>query len=114
MSRIKITSVGQPVGSNTRLRHVDMDHASTLVEYCGRGYHLGVSSPDTPAWYLSCTAYTAEGDWLIRAYYHNEDARLVDNDPPDWIMKLVRLVDSIRPPTVNLHPPYAIRSTHHG
>lgn len=112
--KIKITTVGVPVGSNTRLRPVDMDHARDIVEYCGRGYTLGVQCLTTPAWHLTFVRYLPDRDWISRAYYNQDDARLHDVDVPDWIMKLVRLVNSIKPDTVRFHPPYAIEGAHHG
>ena len=109
MARIKLTTVGMPVGRRTKPREVDIDHARELVEYCRRGYTVSAHDVDRPMWRLTFTSYKPNGDWISRPYYNGEDGRLVDNHPPDWLMNLLRLVDSIKPPDVNFHPSFAIK-----
>lgn len=105
MTNIKLTATGIPVGNNTRARAVDIDHATTILEYTARGYTIGVSETDgDPGWRLVCSGQ----DYLItRLYYYTEDARLLDRPIPSWVVPLLRWIDQTKGDR-GLSPAYAI------
>lgn len=113
--KIKLKSAGLPIGKNTRLREIDMDHARDLVEFCGRGYMIWAQE-DHGAWALQFSRFGPDegADWIIRPYRGVEDARLLDDHPPPWMGKLMRYVASIVPPHVHMHPPYALEENDDG
>ena len=104
MTKIKLTTSGLPIGKRTNMRKIDVDHAHTIIEYCGRGYVIRAEADNTPWWTMSfiegpkgkvftnMPEATKEDDRniFIRPHYGNDDGRLYD-DQPSWQHDLIKL-----------------------
>ena len=115
-TKIKLTTSGLPIGKRTNLRAIDIDHAQTIIEYCGRGYHIRAHADRTPMWTVSFYEgqkgrnFTNDPDWVgeetrnifIRPNYGNDDGRLYD-DQPDWITQLTDICRNTSGQTIHWH-----------
>ena len=110
MEKIKMRTSGLPVDGR-RAAPPDMDHAVKILEMTKRGYHVNVSSDDTPWW--SVSAYYmpdrvfvnqpegTTGTLIVKENYGNDNALLYD-DWPDWMMKIIRLIRAAAPDTLHI------------
>jgi hypothetical protein len=115
MTKIKLTTSGLPVGERTNLRKLDIDHALTIIEFTGRGYHVRATANEG-LWSLSFyeagkgkifvnmpeTTKEDDRNIFIRPYYGNDDGRLYDNQP-DWQHKLIQLCRTAGGPNIHWH-----------
>lgn len=113
MEKIRLTTSGLPIDGR-RAAAPDMDHAVKILEMTERGYHVAAKCADS-IWTVHF--YLAKGteerpafinlppgvtsSLQIRPYKGSDDGRLYD-DQPEWITKLVRLVDTAAPPHIQV------------
>ena len=111
-TKVKVYTSSIPI---SRSRPVDMDHAVLICDHLRRGYHISVRA-DHSQW--SCAYYLFDGNGgkpfansgegmthsvQFRPHKGTEDARLLDEPYPEWMIKLNRTIARTKPETWEFH-----------
>lgn len=106
--KIRLNTAGVPL--NGRLRSVDADHATQIIDLVQRGYRISAQCPTTPGWHMSMAwenfrAFVNQPEGTTSVLFvsttkNYEDARLHDDDWPDWVVKLIHFLKTFAPPTM--------------